>query len=214
MSQPVKPAGRRQRNAQATRRRVLAAAETLFVRDGYAATTIAAIAEEADVAVQTVYAVFVSKRAILTELIAARVVGDDEPAALRDRPDWRAAETAADPEHQLGLLAAIAASIGARMSAVYSVMAAAAGADSEIADTYERQQQARHSDQGRIARSLAGKGALRGGLSEARATDIMWLLASPPSYRALVVDRGWSEAEFQDWLTEALQCSLLDRTRP
>ena len=67
MDEPVKSGlGRRQRKAQATRRRVLDAAETLFIRDGYATTTMAAIAGEADVAVQTVYAVFGTKRALLT----------------------------------------------------------------------------------------------------------------------------------------------------
>ena len=44
----------------------------LFIRDGYTATAIAAIAAAADVAVQTVYAVFGTKRAILAELLAAR----------------------------------------------------------------------------------------------------------------------------------------------
>lgn len=73
MEEPVKPVpGRRARKALATRHRVLDAAEILFVRDGYAAATIAAIAEKADVAVQTVYAVFGNKRAILAELLAIR----------------------------------------------------------------------------------------------------------------------------------------------
>ena len=78
---------RREQKALATRRRILEAAEMLFVRDGYAATTIAAIADPADVAVQTVYAVFGTKRAMLNELLAVRVVGDDEAAPLKDRDD-------------------------------------------------------------------------------------------------------------------------------
>ena len=86
MEEPVKPdPGRRARKALATRHRVLDAAETLFVRDGYAAATIAAIAEKADVAVQTVYAVFGNKRAILNELLAIRVVGDDHANPLQSR---------------------------------------------------------------------------------------------------------------------------------
>ena len=86
MEEPVKPGlGRRARKALDTRHRMLDAAEALFVRDGYAATTIAAIAEEADVAVQTVYAVFGTKRAILTELLAVRVVGDENTSPAGPR---------------------------------------------------------------------------------------------------------------------------------
>jgi AcrR family transcriptional regulator len=98
---------RRARKALATRRRILEAAETLFTRDGYATTTIAAIADQADVAVQTIYAVFGTKRAVLSELLAVRVVGDDDTIPLKDRDDWRAMESETDPRRQLDLLAAI-----------------------------------------------------------------------------------------------------------
>jgi AcrR family transcriptional regulator len=210
MAQPVKARpGRRQRKAQATRSQVLDAAEALFIRDGYAATTITAIAEEADVAVQTVYAVFRNKRSILTELLAARVVGDDEPAPLRERQEFQAVEAEADPRRQLTLLAVIATSIGSRIAGLYAVLAAAATADPEIADTYRRQQQARYADQRLIAHALARKGALRTGLTQAQATDIMWTLASPITYRTLVIERGWSADDYQNWLAGALACSVL-----
>ena len=98
MEEPAQPAlGRRARKAMATRHRVLDAAETLFVRDGYAATTIASVAEEADVAVQTVYAVFGTKRAILSELLAVRVAGDDDAIPVQGRGPWQAIEREPDP---------------------------------------------------------------------------------------------------------------------
>ena len=119
-------ATRRARKALATRWRILDAAEALFVQNGYAATTITAIAGRADVAVQTVYAVFGTKRAILAELLAVRVVGDDTATPLKDRDDWRAMEAETDPRRQLGRLAAIATRIGERMGALYNVLAGAA----------------------------------------------------------------------------------------
>ena len=128
MEEPVKPApGRRARKALATRHRVLDAAETLFVRDGYAAATIAAIAEKADVAVQTVYAVFGNKRAILNELLATRVVGDNHVSPLHSREQWQAIEREPDPRRQLALLAALATQIGNRIGSLYQVLAGAAG---------------------------------------------------------------------------------------
>ncbi len=202
--------GRRQRKAQATRRRVLDAAETLFVRAGYATTTMAAIAEEADVAVQTLYAAFGTKRAILTELLAVRVVGDDDGTPLRDRQDWQDMEREADPRRQLALLAAIATRIGSRMAALYEVMAGAAGSDLEIAEMYRQQQQARYTDQRRVASSLSRRGVLRAGLSETRATDIMWTIANPSTHHSLIGERRWASDEYERWLAELLISALLD----
>lgn len=216
MEEVVKPSpGRRERKASATRHRILDAAETLFVRDGYTATTIAAISEEADVAVQTVYAVFGNKRAILSELLAARVVGDDEtvpqrfPARVHTREEWLAIEGETDPRRQLALLARFATQIGGRIAGLYQVLGAAAGSDSEIAELYRNQQQARYKDQQRLARSLGRKGALKPGLSQKKATDIMWVVASPNTYHALIADRGWSTEEYEQFLTETLTSVLL-----
>jgi AcrR family transcriptional regulator len=210
MDETVKPEpGRRERKALATRRRMLDAAEALFVRDGYAATTITAIAGAADVAAATVYAVFGTKRAVLTELLRVRVVGDDDRTPLRDREDWQAIERETDPRRQLALLAAIATQIGSRIAALYEVMAAAAGSDPEIAEMYRRQQQARYEDQRRLARSMSRAGALRAGLSPAHATDIMWTLASPRTYRTLISERRWATDEYERWLADVLACALL-----
>ena len=207
--EPVKIPGRRERKARQTRLRVLEAAETLFVRDGYASSTMTAIAETADLAVQTLYAVFGTKRAILTELLAVRVAGDQEEAPLRERQAWQAMETENDPRRQLALLAGIATRIGSRIAVLYQVTAAAAGCDPEIAQLYRRQQQDRYRDQHRVASSLSRHGALRDGLGEAHAADILWALASPHSYLALVHERQWTTEEYERWLAQALIASLL-----
>ncbi len=188
---------------------MLDAAEILFVRDGYAATTIAAIADAADVAVQTVYAVFGTKRAILTELLDVRIAGDDQQTPLRDREDSQAMEREADPRRQLALLAATATRIGGRIAALYEVMAAAAGSDPAIADLYRQRQQARYADQGRVARALARHGALRAGLAPDRAADIIWALANPRTHHALVGERRWPAGEYEDWLSGLLAGALL-----
>lgn len=210
MKEPVKPApGRRARKALATRHRVLDAADTLFARDGYAATTIAAIAEEADVAVQTVYAVFGNKRAILSELLAIRVAGDDDAIPLQSRKQWQAIEREPDPRQQLALLAALATQIGNRIGGLYQVLAGAAGSDPEMAELHRKQQQARYKDQQRLARSLARKGALKEGLPEATATDIMWAIANPNTHHALISERRWTPGQYEQWLADMLTCALL-----
>jgi AcrR family transcriptional regulator len=188
---------------------VLDAAETLFVRDGYTATTIAAIAGEADVAVQTVYAVFRNKRAILSELLAIRVAGVDDAIPLRSREQWQAIEREPDPRRQLALLAALATQVGNRIGGLYQVLAGAAGSDPEMAELYRQQQQARYQDQHRLAASLAGKGALQPGLPEATATDIMWVIANPNTHHALICERGWTPEQYEQWLAHMLTCALL-----
>jgi AcrR family transcriptional regulator len=210
MSPPVNSLpGRRERKALETRRRVLNAAEDLFVGDGYAATTIAVIADRADVAVQTVYAVFGTKRAILTELIDARVVGDDQGGSLPEREDWRAMEREPDPHGQVALFAAIATRIGSRSAAITEVLEGAAAADREIAALYDRQRRARYRDQRRLARSLRRRGALRRGLTEAEAADIIWAIANARTYRALVGERRWGAERYEQWLGDLLRRALL-----
>jgi AcrR family transcriptional regulator len=201
--------GRRALKARATRHRVLDAAEALFIRDGYAATTITAIAAEADVAVQTVYAVFGTKRAILAELLDLRIAGDDRLIPVRDREDWRAMERERDARLQVTALASIATRIGARIAALHEVMAGAAGSDQEIAAMYAGRQDRRYGDQRHFAETLQRRDALRDGLSARRAADMMWTLASPRTYHALVGQRGWPEGEYEAWLADVLASSCL-----
>ena len=210
MGRSVKaPVGRRERKAQETRLRILDAAEALFVRDGYAATSIASVAEAADVAVQTVYAVFGNKRTLLTQLVEVRVVGDDDATPLTQRDEWQALEAEPDPHRQLELLASFSIRMGRRLGALYAVMTAAAGADPEIGQLLNIRQQSRYKDQRRLVQLLARRGALRPDLSETHATDIMWTIANPNTYRTLVTDRRWSEEEYRSWLGQLLACALL-----
>jgi AcrR family transcriptional regulator len=211
MNATVKPeTGRRARKALENRRRMLDAAEALFTRDGYAATTMNAIADEADMAVQTLYAVFGTKRAILTELIDARVTGHDDAGSLPDHEDWHAMEREPDPHRQIALFASIATRIGQRSAAINEVMVAAAGADPEIAALYQGQRQDRYRDERRLARSLARKRALHQGLSEAQAADIIWAIATTRTYRDLVHERRWRADQYQHWLADLLARALLD----
>jgi AcrR family transcriptional regulator len=210
MAASVKPQpGRRERKALANRRRMLDAAEALFTRNGYAATTMTAIADEADMAVQTLYAVFGTKRAILTELVDTRVVGDDHSQSPADREDWQAMEQESDPRRQIEMFASIATRIARRSAAINEVMAAAAGADPEIAALHQRQRQDRYRDERRLARSLAAKRALRHGLTETQAADTIWAIATTRTYRALVHERGWTADQYGRWLAQLLASTLL-----
>jgi hypothetical protein len=88
-------------------------------------------------------------------------------------------------------------------------MAQAAGADPEIALIYRRQRQSRYRDEHRLARSLACKGALREGLTETQAADIIWAIGTTRTYRALVGERRWTTDAYEHWLRDLLDRALL-----
>lgn len=73
---------RRKEQARLTSRQIVGAARKLFIDRGYSGATIEAIAQEAGVAAETVYAAFGNKRAILSKLIDVSIVGDDESIPL------------------------------------------------------------------------------------------------------------------------------------
>ncbi|SUD48457.1 Rut operon repressor [Nocardia otitidiscaviarum] len=204
----AKTTGVRAARASANRTRMLSAARELFTTRGYTATTMKAIAEQAGMAVQTLYFTFATKRAILTELLDVEIAGDAEPVATLDRP-WFAEAVAAAPEEQLRLQAVAAGQILGRVTPLLEVVRSAAADDAEIAELWQTNLTQRHTVQARLAEALAAKTPLRGGLDAARAADIAMVVLAPETYHLLVGERGWSESAWQDWAVDALRTQLL-----
>src|SRR5690242_12563627 len=96
---------RRQAQASETRQQILAAARSLFITRGFAGTTMEAVAQEAGVAVETVYVAFGSKRTLLARLVDRAVGGDDEPIQILDRPAPQQVKAEPDQRQQLQLFA-------------------------------------------------------------------------------------------------------------
>jgi TetR/AcrR family transcriptional regulator of autoinduction and epiphytic fitness len=199
----------RRRQAAETRRRIAEAAAQLFLRDGYAATTINAIAAQAAVAVPTVYATMKTKQAILWAVIELTARGDADQAPLAERQWWLEMEGERDRREKLAKFARIHREICDREAAVFTVLETAANVDPEVAPVLRQKEQARYSDQSRVVRSLKRQGQLRAGLSVRKASDIIWALATERSYLALVRDRGWRARDYENWLTEQLAAALL-----
>jgi AcrR family transcriptional regulator len=200
---------RRREQAAATRAVILEAARLLFVRDGYAATTMAAIAAEAGVAVKTVYLAFETKSGVLRTLWNQLLRGDegDEPVAAREW--YREAVEEPDPERQLRLNARNSRAAKTRIAAVLEVIRTAAGADRDIEALWARIQTEFHANQRVIVESLAEKKALKPGLDVDRATDILWALNHPDLWQLLVRERGWAPEEYERWFGDAACAQLL-----
>jgi AcrR family transcriptional regulator len=199
----------RQRQAAETRRRIFEAAQELFTRDGYVTTTIAAIAEHAGVAVQTVYASAKSKRDILKGILDLSISGEDEQVPVQASSRWREIEAEPDPRTKLTKLARLHREICVREAPAFAIMADAAGSDPEIRTLMVDMADQRHQDHQRLAKNLRHTGHLRRGLSSRRAADIIGALANERTYLTLVHDRRWSGEAYDTWLADQLIAALL-----
>lgn len=193
--------------------RIVAAAARLFGEQGYLDTTMAAIAVEAGVAVQTLYLAFGSKVAILEAAHDLAVVGDDEPVALLERP-W-VADLRAAPDGPRALELAIANTLRVieRVSPIYAVIQSAA-ADPDVAQLLARTKAQRLATLRTLAEELAAKAGFAAGLSADRATDILYAVVSDELYRVLVVERHWSAEDWKTWAYESAALRLFPPSTP
>jgi TetR/AcrR family transcriptional regulator of autoinduction and epiphytic fitness len=200
---------RRQAQARETRQQILTAARSLFITRGFSGTTIEAIAQEAGVAVETVYVSFGNKRTLLAQLVDRAVGGDDEPIQILDRPAPQQVKSEPDQRRQLHMFARDMADIMERVGPLFGVMRAAATTEPEIAALLERLLGARRDNIGTFVQWLAHHGPLRPGLSNDEATDTAWSLTSAEVHHLLTVDRGWSKEHYSQWLGDTLVLVLL-----
>jgi AcrR family transcriptional regulator len=202
-----------QARTRLARKAVIGAARALFLERGYAATTMDAISVASGVPSATVYRLFSSKLRLLQALFDSvlqeegAVTLDGGPAP--DHPRLAALLAARDPWATVAVFAGIAREVLSAGVRLYPILVTAAGSDPQAADLLAAYTRMREQGQGRLARSLADRGALRPGLSERDADDIVHALASPDVYRLLVIDRGWSPERYEHWLTQTLGSQLL-----
>jgi AcrR family transcriptional regulator len=200
---------RREQAAQ-TRARILDAAAVLFLAEGYARTTIRAIAEHANVAPDTVYATFGSKARVLTAVIDRRLVPDDSVANVTQRPEAQAVRAERDQRHQLELFAEFITAISSDLRPVFEILRTASAVEPEMAAVFKEMDDFRLQNMYRYAEWVAARGPLR--VDTRRAGEIMWGLASPDVGRMLCDELGWTQAQHADWLADALIRTLLPDT--
>jgi TetR/AcrR family transcriptional regulator, regulator of autoinduction and epiphytic fitness len=198
---------RRRKQAAATRLAILEAAERLFVRDGYAATTMAAIAREAGVALKTVYVVFETKSGLLRALWHLRLRGDEEDVPMGERLWYRTVLAEPDTERALRLGAHQARLVKERAGALMGVIRSAALVDTEVRELWDRIESDFYANQRVVVQSLHERGALRVGV--ARGADIMWTLNHPDVWQLLVGERGWTPDEWEQWFADTVCAQLL-----
>ena len=199
---------KRDQRAAATRKAILAAAETLFLRDGYAPTSMKAIAKEAGVSEKTMYLAFGTKATLLRQVIQLAAQGDDAPVPPSERPEWRAV-VAGPASEVFARFAALNAAVMSRTAEIIALGEAAAATDPELATYRDRAHAVTRESLHALAVELERRGALRAGVSAQDAADVLYAIAADESvFLRLTHDCGWTPDRYADLIACALRASL------
>jgi AcrR family transcriptional regulator len=199
----------REGQARETRRRIVEAGHDLFVEQGYAATTIDAIAARADVSRKTVFTSVGGKVALLKLAFDWSLAGDDEPVPLGERPEVIALYSERDPAVFLASWCRMQCAIALRVAPLYRVLTIAADGDPEAAALLEEEEQAKASGARHCVKRLEEIGGLRDELTIEQATAIAEIVMDPLPARRLVLERGWSFDAYRDFLERTARATLL-----
>ena len=208
MTGSVKPRLSRADRARATRQRIIAAAAAQFVAHGYGATLLDQVAEQAGVAVQTVYFHFGNKRTLLKEALDVAAVGDDDPVPLMERPWVKAIQEEADPARIIVLWLATSRDILDRVAPLMRVMRGATGTDPEVAAQWDTNQAQTRTAHGFLADLLARRGALKPGLEVEQARDIAFVISNVETYLQFTDVCQWTPDEWQERTAAVLTAAL------
>lgn len=191
----------RERQAAQTRRSIIDAALELFSTHGWSATTLPMIAERAGVSVDTIYAVFHTKVALLMAVVEVAIVGDEDEAAMADRPDFAELGRGRRPERLR---------TGVRYTmAVYerSVPVLAALQEAAASDEVARARYLRY-DEDRRALVAAGMELILRRPPTDELVDAVAALVSPDVYTYLLTVRGWSAPQVEDWFVDLVKATI------
>jgi AcrR family transcriptional regulator len=197
----------REEQAARTRTRILDAASKLFLERGYGQTTMMDIAAQADVARDTVHAIFGSKARVLTALVDLRLVPDGTVTNVTQRPDARAIRNELDQRKQIELFAKFIAGISTQLRPVYEILRTASAVEPEMVKVFDEMDRFRMKNMQTYAKWIAARGPLRVGTR--RAGEIIWALASPEVGRMFCDELGWTESQHARWLSDTLTRTLL-----
>jgi AcrR family transcriptional regulator len=195
--------------AAGTRSAILLAARELFTTDGYAATTMTAIATRAGVAQDTVYAAVGTKPVLFRLLIEAALSGQDEAVPGEQRDYVAHMRAATDARTKLAIYAAAVAGIQQRLAPLFLALRAAAAATPELDQLWTEITERRARNMRLLADDIALTGDLRSDLTREEIADIIWTMNGAEYYAQLVLDRGWTPTHFQQWLLDAWTRLLL-----
>jgi AcrR family transcriptional regulator len=202
--------GRREQ-ARRNRQAILDAAQRQFLHRGYAATTVAAIAGEAGVSVETIYKAFGGKSGLVRALYERGLTGRGPAPAYQRSDEMRAQEQ--DPHVIMRKWSLLTAEVASVLTPIRLLMRDAAATDPDIAALLEETDAERLDRMRHHAIFLHERGYLRSGVSVSEATDVLWTCSSVELYDLLVGRRGWPLPRFADFIANLMIAELLPGQR-
>jgi AcrR family transcriptional regulator len=200
---------RRREQAAETRRKILQAAGELFVRDSYAATAMPAIADQAGVALKTVYLAFGTKAGVLRGLWDVRLGGDDQPIPVMERTWYQQLLQGDDPVLLMRTAAHQSRAVKERAGDLMRIIRQAAVTEPALADLWDRIETEFRAVLGGFAERLDALGSLAPGVDVTQATDLLWTLNHPDTWYLLVRCCGWTASRYEQWVGDTLTAQLL-----
>ncbi len=202
--------GSRRRTGSADRRRrILQASHDLFLSRGYLATTMASVAANASVSIDTVYELVGRKPTLLRELVEEAISGADHPMDAEERAYVKEMAAETDPRAKLEIYTRALRRIHERLAPLFLVLRDASPAAPEALGAWDDVSRRRAKNMRKLVRDLVAAGGLRPGVSVEDTADVVWLMNSPDVYVMLTCERGWSPRRYERWLCEALELLLL-----
>lgn len=202
MNEGVK--GLRAARVAETEERILAAARELFVRKGYHATTLTAVADAAGVGHRTVYLRFGSKAALLKRVTDVAVAGDTDPVEVADRDWFEPALTAATLDERIDALAHGTAELMRRAGDLFDVVQQAQAAEPLLAEAFQAGREATREHLHAVVRHAVADGLAGRLADQAWLRETVALLGQAETYLLMRRTVGWTVEDYHDWLRATL----------
>jgi len=193
----------RQQQSQATQLKILEAARYLFSEEGIKKSTINKIAQKADVAPPTIYALFKSKAGIISQLGQTFVFGESYLNLVKKSIQQ------ADARESLKLAPIITVAIFEMEMEQMPFLWDDASITSELQDLISQLENQRYERQRFILDRLYEQEYLAPGLTVSAARDILWALTGREVFKKMVIEKGWSHSSYKKWLEGTLSTLLL-----
>ena len=172
------------------------------------------MAEQAGVAIQTVYFHFGNKRTLLKEALDVAAVGDDEPVSPLERPWLTQLQQEPDPRRIIELWLANGRTILQRVAPLMRVVGGATGTDPELAAQWHTNQQQTRTAYTVLAELLADRGAFNPAITVDQARDIAFVITNVESYLQFSDVCGWTLDQRQERTTTVPTAAFLSKGFP
>ena len=215
MIKEEKPARRRyhapQRQAAAARTReaIVQAATHLFEERGWAGTTIRSVSDSADVSPKTVEALFGTKAALLKLAVDYAIRGDLDPQPMPQRSTIAHIEAAPDAPTMLKLHAVHLRTINQRSARIAWTVEHAAASDPAVHDLWQQMNHNRAYAVHWATNTLLAKPGHKPGLTKHNAHPIFWIALDWGTYRTLTEHAHLNPNQYETWLRDYYQATLL-----